>query len=52
MEALEKILAEARKSQSAEKGGKDLVYDFWEAVDDVSILDAWRNALLDKMTGK
>jgi len=52
MEALEKILAEARKSQSAEKGGKDLVYDFWEAVDDVSKLDAWRNALLDKMTGK
>ena len=47
MALLEEILKQAAASRA--RGGRDTVSDFWTAVDDVSKLDKWRNALLDRL---
>ena len=47
MALLEEILKQAAVSRT--RGGRDTVSDFWTAVDDVSKLDKWRNALLDRL---
>ncbi|MFH1024406.1 MAG: hypothetical protein V1809_13585 [Planctomycetota bacterium] len=47
MGALDAIFKAAQKSQAG--GGRDLVNEFWTAIDDAGKLGAWRNQLLDHL---
>ena len=47
MGLLNSILQAAAGSRA--RGGRDTVSDFWAAVDDVSKLDQWRDALLNRL---
>jgi hypothetical protein len=45
------INAEILKEMKADKqkGGRDTVNDFWNAIEDISRMDVWRNRLLDEL---
>ena len=51
MKILNDIFAEVKREMKSgkQKGGRDTVSDFWNAIEDSGRLDAWRNRLLDEL---